>query len=255
MSGGLRAVRLLLLGINILLGVALAAGGLLATDAAWQVRLVLALYGVCWLATLPIVVRAWWGVTARTGRVHTGADATVVDYDPGPVRGGVFVTGWLTGVTLLASVLALAAGAVAGGVLGLALTAFFAALLIDLVAALRRGARLTLTPQRIDVRGWRSEASLDWSDVAEVEVVRVDRRPHLLVRAATDPDSWQGRRLGPSWLSRPRLEPGTLLIESAAVEPHTPLLFDALRRWSRDASTRSELGTIEAERQLRGPLA
>lgn len=246
--------RAVLLGINVLLGVALVAGGLLATGTTWQVRVILSLYGLGWSATQPFVVRAWWGVASRTDRVHTSADATVLDYDPWPMRGGAFVTAWLTAVTLLASVLALVAGALAGAAVGLALTAFFAVLCVDLLAALRRGAGLTLTQQRIDVRAWHTRASLGWSDVTEVEVVLADRRPHLLVRAA-DADSWEGQRLGLGRLSRPRLEPGTLPIESSAVEPHTPLLLRALRRWSADPSTRTELGTVEAEGQLRGPLA
>ncbi|MBZ5738297.1 hypothetical protein [Nocardioides mangrovi] len=250
MSRGYPAVRALLLGTNVLLGIALVAGGLLATGAAWQVRLVLVLYGLCWLATLPIVARSWWGVRPTGERVQTAGGATVVGYDPSPARGGAFVCGWLTAVTALAGLLGLAAGAIAGGVLGLLLAGFFALPLTDLLLALRRGAWLSLTRQRIVVRGWRTESSLDWADVAGVEVVRSDRRPHLLIRAAVGSTSWQGRQLPRAWPARSHLEPGLLLVDAAAVEPHTALLYEAMQRWTRDPSTRTDLGTAEAEREL-----
>lgn len=244
-------VRVVLLAVNILLGAALVVGALLATDAAWQLRVVLALYGGCWLATQPLVVRAWWPRAGADARVRTLAGTTVVLLDPTSLRGGAFVCGWLTAVTALAAVLALASGATAGGVVGLVLAAFFALPLLDLCLALRRGGRLTLTSEQIALRGWRTESSVAWAEVGEIGVAQVQRRPHLVVTARAGATSWQGRHLSHTWPARTRLEPGVLLIDAEGVEPHTAPLYEALRRWARDPSSRTELGTVEAERQLR----
>lgn len=248
-----RLVVATLVVVNVLVGLSVLAAGLFAPWG-WQGRLCVALVGVGLLGNVPFGVREWSSAVRRGDRVSTREDTTVIAYDRVPAYAAAWSTGWLTVVTVLATVLGLAAGNPDGLVLGVPLGLLFGLPFLDALLALARGAEVVADPDRLTVRSWRTESSIAWDDVEQVDLARGARGIDVVVRGYGAATSWQGRRLPHAWPQRAPLTPGEVRIDARAVEPHTPWVYSVFSDWAADAASRMQVGTPAAERRLRPPL-
>ena len=242
-----RGVRVVLIGLNTLLALSCLAIAVLG-DLPWQAKLVVGLLGLLWLTWLPLAWRAWsprsQDARPDPARVRTADGASIVDLDPAPVRGGLWVTSGLAAVALLATTLGVADGDVGASlVLGVPFLVIFTLPALDLLLAVRRGASVALSPSEVRVRGWRAESRLAWGDVAGVDVDSVDGRAHYRVRGLASGQSWAGRHLPRAWPTKDPLRLGEVLVPVEAVGGHGPLLFRTIQRAAQDPAARSRLGT------------
>lgn len=251
-----RGTQLLLLGTNALLAVGCFVTALWG-DVPWQARVVVGLLGLLWLTWLPLAWHAWSSPSSDArpaASVRTADGASVVDLDPTPMRGGLWVTAGLTAVVVLAMGLGVADGEFgASMVLGLPFLAVFALPALDLLLAVRRGASVALSPSGVRVRGWRTESGLAWTDVAGVDVDSVKGRAHYRVRGLASGHSWTGRHLPRAWPAKDPLRVGEVLVPVEAVGGHGPLLFRTIQRAAQDPAARSRLGTEEGTAMLLDP--
>jgi hypothetical protein len=140
---------------------------------------------------------------------------------------------------------ALAAGLDGAGLLVVPLLLLSASLAPDATSALLRRPRLLVGPDRLDLRGWQTDASLAWEDVTGVDYANPDvRRPVLRIQGRPGAPSWQGARRRLLLRIDPPREEGQIDLPLLALDEPAALqvFLDQLRTETRE----QRAGRLEA---------